>query len=628
MNLDQRARAWRGERRRAIILETAVFAVSGALVFFGAVALLDRFSALPAGARWGALAAWCAWLAWASATRLVRPWRALDWDAVFAEAARAWPESRPQLASAWALREGSAGPGTSEELRAEHVARADRLAAGLPATKLFVWTPSCGAKRLAAAAAVVLAANAAWGGRASWARLLPWNDAALARWVDVSPGDSSVDWGGPVSVTARPTGEARAAGVRSGALTLESRGADGAWRALPWTSADENEASWKTESLSAPLDYRVRWRDLTGRAYRLTPVAPPRWKRATATVREARGERSFVLGEDAAVRARRGDWVEIEGEPDGPLSAATLRLSADAPVALRQDGGVWKGGFPAAVDTTLTFDLVSGEGRRDPSPPVYSLTVAADAPPTAELLSPQVPLVASPQDSITVTWAARDDSAITGASLVVRSNGRERAIALPVPSPARPEALGDYSWSLDGFSPGARAEFWIEARDDASPPQVGRSEKGSVEIVDAAADHAAALAARDAADMAVERAAARAEAARDWAKKGDLAKSGEETQGLKQDWAAASKALDDWAKKSAADPRGDPGLAEEAQRSAEEFSQAGQDGLPAAEKALAKSDASSAAKEQGALADQARGVQQSMREGAKAQQVQDFADKM
>jgi hypothetical protein len=69
-------------------------------------------------------------------------------------------------------------------------------------------------------------------------------------------------------------------------------------------------------------------------------------------------------------------------------------------------------------------------------------------------------------------------------------------------------------------------------------------------------------------------------------------------------------------------------LAEEAQRAAEEFEQAGKEGLPAAEKALASNDAEGAAREQGALADQARGVQQSMREGAKAQAVQDFADKM
>ena len=629
MTLADRARTWRAERRRAIILETASFSAASALVFFGAAALLDRFSALPQSARLGGLAVWGAWQAWILLVRFVRPWRALDWDAVFAAAAREWPASRPVLASAWALREGPAGPGTSEELRAEHLLRADRLAADLPSEKLFVWTPSRGVRRLGAAAAVLLAANAAWGDRASWARVLaPWNDAALANWVDISPGNARLDWGAPAVVSARPTEEARAAGVRAAALAFETRGADGVWRALPWTRADEDVVSWRTESLSAPLDYRVRWRDLAGRAYRLEPVAPPRWKRATAIVREARGERGFVLGEEAAVRARRGDWVELVGEADGPLSAASLRLSMDAPVAMRREGGVWKGGFTAAGDATLTFELVSADGRRDSSPPAYQVIVAVDAPPTAELLSPQVPLVASPQDSIVVTWAARDDSAVTAASLVVSAGGRERVIPLSVPSPRRAEALGDYSWALDGFAPGGRAEFWIEARDDASPPQIGRSEKGSVEIVDASADHAAALAARDAADAEIERAAARAEAARDAANKGDLPASRTETAGLKQDWAAARKALEDWAKKSASDPRGDPGLAEEAERASEEFKSAGEEGIPAAEKALAASDAKSASREQGALADQARGVQQSMREGAKAQAVQDFADKM
>ena len=629
MTLDARARAWRAERRKAMILETAALSAGGAVSFFGAAALLDRFVALPRGARLTGLAAWAVWQAWVLVARLAGPWRRFDWPQVFAAAAREWPSSGPLLASAWALRAGPASAGTSEELRAEHLARADRAAADLPAGGLFAWTPSRGTRRLAVAAAAALAANAAWGERASWARVLsPWRDAALDGWVDVAPGDARLDWGAPALVRVKPTASAAVAGVRAGALVLETRGADGAWRALSWTDAKDGEDDWKTEALTAPIEYRVRWRDLLGRAFRLEPVAPPRWSRATALVRDSRGEKSFVLGEEAAVRARRGDWVELAGESEAPLSAASLRLSGAAPSAMRRDGNVWKGGFTAESDATLSFDLIATDGRRDPLPPAYALTVAADAPPTAELLSPQVPLVASPQDKVLVTWAARDDSAVTRAALVVRTDGRERVLPLDVPSPPRAEALGDYSWELSAFAPGTRAEFWIEAWDDASPPQVGRSEKGSVEIVDAEADHAAALAARDAADAAVESAAARAEAARDAAKRGDLAASTEQTQGLRRDWSAARKALEDWAKRSASDPRGDPGLAEEAQRASEEFARAGEEGVPAAEKALAAKDADGAAREQGALAEQARGVQQSMRESAKVQAEQDFADKM
>lgn len=629
MDLIRRASAWRVQGRRAILLEAAAVSAATVVSWFGILALADRFGALPRAARLAAALAWLGAEAWIAYTRAWLPWRALTWDAVFDEAAAAWPETRALLSSAWGLR-GKAAPGTSEELRAEHAARADRLAAGLPDRPLFRWTPSRAARRLAAAAAVALAANGLWGDGASWARVAaPWRDAALDLWVAVAPGDARLDWGAPASVLAAPNAAGTAAGLRAGALALETRGADGAWRALPWTRVDAAGAQWRLEALSAPLSYRVRWRDRLSRAYRLEPVPPPRWSRATAAVREARGERRFVLGEDAGVSARRGDWVEIEGESDAPLASASLLISGRAAVPLRKEGKTWKGGFLAQDDAALSFDLVSGDGRRDPSPPSYALTVAADAPPTAELLSPQVPLIASPQDTVIIAYAARDDSAVTSAAVVIAVPGQApKAIPLAVASPPRGELLGDYSWALAGLKPGARAEFWIEAYDDASPRQRGVSEKGSVELVDAAADHAAALAARDAADAAVERAASRAESARDAAKAGDLAGSEERTKALKSDWAGAKSALDEWAKRAASDPRGDPGLAAEAARGAEEFGRAGEDGLPAAEKALAAKDASAAAGAQEALAEQARGVQQALREGAKAQAVQDFAQKM
>ncbi|MDE2491193.1 MAG: hypothetical protein KGM24_10120, partial [Elusimicrobia bacterium] len=147
MTLALRARAWRAQRRRAILLEAAAVAGGGTLASFGALALLDRFAALPHALRLGAFAAWAAGLAWTLRARFWAPWRALDWDEVFAAAGRAWPRSRPLLASAWALREGPAAPGTSEELRSEHAARADRLADALPEVPLFRWEPSSAARR-------------------------------------------------------------------------------------------------------------------------------------------------------------------------------------------------------------------------------------------------------------------------------------------------------------------------------------------------------------------------------------------------------------------------------------------------------------------------------------------------
>src|SRR5262249_3571273 len=160
------------------------------------------------------------------------------------------------------------------------------------------------------------------------------------------------------------------------------------------------------------------------------------------------------------------------------------------------------------------------------------------------------------------------------------------------------------------------------AFDDAAPPQVGRSEKGSVEVVDADAEHRATLEARERADAALERAAALAEAARDAARKGDLAASRGRMPGLREAWEEARRSTAGWAERAASDPRADPGLGDEAARGARELERAGAEGLPAAERALAAQDASAAAREQGALADQARGVQRALREGARAQTLQ------
>ncbi|MDE2142836.1 MAG: hypothetical protein KGJ84_10525 [Elusimicrobia bacterium] len=630
MDLNRRARSWRAQGRRAIVIGALAESAGGVAALLGALALADRFLPLPGGVREAGLLAAAAWLASVLARRAWRPWRALTWDAVFDQAAAAWPETRAILASAWALAGTEASPGTSEELRAEHGARADRLAASLPDRSLYSQALSPRARRWAAAGLAALAANAAWGDRASWARALtPWSDAALERWISVAPGDARPDWGGPVAVTAAPNVEGAKAGVRAGELALEARGSDGAWRSLPWTVVSPGSDEWRTADISAALDYRVRWRDRVSRAYRLDPAPPPRWKRATAVVRETRGERRYALGEDAPVRARRGDWVEIEAEGDGPLASASLRLAGREPSAMRRDGERWRGGFLAAEDGSLSFELVSGDGRRDPSPPAYAVKVAADAPPTAELLSPQVPLVASPGDSVVIAYAARDDGAVTRAEVVFSIPGQApHAVPLTVASPPPAELLGDHTWTVPRLRPGTRVEFRIEAFDDASPPQKGTSESGSVEIVDAAADHAAALAARDAADAAVERAAARAESASEASARNDLAVSAERTRELRSDWPAAKSALDEWAKRSGADPRGDPGLAEEAARAAQEFARAGEEGLPDAAAALAAADAARAGRAQDALAQQARGVQRALREGARAQEVQDFAQKM
>ncbi|UPT73085.1 MAG: hypothetical protein M0D55_14445 [Elusimicrobiota bacterium] len=195
MSLETRAFSWRAQRRRAAALELSSDLAGWLFAFVCAAAAADQLFALPRAVRAAAWALASAAAAWRARRSLSRA----PWDALFADAARAWPSTRPLLASAWALRGEPGGLGVSAELRRAHLERADAAAAALPDEPLYAWTPSRAAKAGAAAAALSLAAALAAGARgAAFTRVLaPWRDAPLDRLVALLPGDATVDWGLP-----------------------------------------------------------------------------------------------------------------------------------------------------------------------------------------------------------------------------------------------------------------------------------------------------------------------------------------------------------------------------------------------------------------------------------------------
>lgn len=609
------------------MLEAAARLLGWGLAAVGALAAADSWLSLPRPLRAAAWLAGAAALGVHAWRGLISPWRSVGWEAVFAEAARLWPATRPMLAPAWALRDDRGGRDVSDELRREHLARADALAAELPDEPLYAWTPSRAARSGAVAAAVSL--GLAIGTHGTWTRVLaPWLDAPLDRLVLLLPGDASVDWGATVNVTARLTAEGAAAGLRGADLGLETRGEGGAWRAAAWDAVDAGSASFETGVLAGTLDYRVRRRDLVTSPKRLRAVPAPRFKDAKAIVHGVRGAKTFVLGEDAPVRARRGDWISVRGEADAPLASAVLRLSSlPAPIAMREaGGGSWSAGFLAQEDATLSLVLVSADGRRDPSPPAYALSVLGDAKPVVELLSPQVPLQAGPRDAVTIAYTARDDGALTRLELVIHMPKGDARRALPFERGSS-ETLADASLPLRAYAPGSIVEFWLEVSDDAVPPQTARSEKGSVEIVDVDAAHTEALAAREKALTALDRAAAAAEAAAKAAASGNEEAAREDAKPVAGLWSAAAGALMAWNAAMSADPRANPGLADQAAAAAESLAAAGMEGLPKADAALRERDLPRAAREQAALAEQARAAAAALRAGSSVQNAQDMADR-
>ncbi|PIR17682.1 MAG: hypothetical protein COV48_08400, partial [Elusimicrobia bacterium CG11_big_fil_rev_8_21_14_0_20_64_6] len=416
MSLEARAFAWRAQRRHTLLLEASSRTLGWGLAFAGSLAAADHLLSLPHSFR---VIAWLAGVAALGAyfwRGLISPWLSGRYAEIFADAARRWPATSPMLAPAWSLRDDPGGRDVSNQLRREHLARADALAASLPEEPLYSWTPSRMARAGVYAGGAALALCLAIGARGSWTHIfVPWLDAPLDRLVMLLPGDASVDWGASATVTARLTREGLAAGLRGADLVLETRGADGSWHEAAWSRVDGGSVTFETGGLTGTLDYRARRRDLVTSSRRLSSVAPPRFEDAKAIVHGARGTRTFILGEDSPVRARRGDWVTVRGRGAVAPASAALRLSSlPAPIFMRaaQDGS-WSAGFLAQEDAMFSLLLVSADARRDSSPPSYSLSVLGDAKPVVELLSPQVPLQAGPGDRVTIAYVARDDGALT-----------------------------------------------------------------------------------------------------------------------------------------------------------------------------------------------------------------------
>ena len=92
-------------------------------------------------------------------------------------------------------------------------------------------------------------------------------------------------------------------------------------------------------------------------------------------------------------------------------------------------------------------------------------------------------------------------------------------------------------------------------------------------------------------------------------------------------WSAAAGALMAWNDAMRDDPRANPGLADQAAAAAESLAAAGMEGLPKAEAALKERDLPRAAREQSALAEQARAASAALKAGASVQNAQDMSDR-
>ena len=621
MELERKAAAWRRQFRRRASIEGALKIATAAAAAAILLVWLDSAFALPQAVRLGALCCGAAALGAGVFACLIEPWRKTGWPEILDAAAARFPELKDYLRTAWDLRGG--GPAhTSSELRQAHLERTERMLKTLPAMPVFPWRPSAWLKR-SAAAALCGAFTIPWiYGSASWQRVLvPWKDVPLERFIRVSPGDAEVDWGRGTEIEAR---WASLPGARDVKLWLRSPGRS--WRSAAWDKTLADGLGYSVAELTEPLSYRLSWRDLQTREYRLTPVPIPRLSSLRAQIRSAQGTTTVPLSSAEPLPVLRGSWVTVMGQPNQELSKAALRASwLPAAIAMKRSDQGLSASFAVQEEGSFQLELETENGRRDAQPELFRLKVLVDEPPKIELLSPVMPLQASPADTIPITYSAQDDMGLASLWLLIRVPGRKEA-EIPLQRFARPklEFLSDYPWELSGLPHGTKVEFQLKAFDNASPPQSALSQKGSIEIVDFEAAHAAMERRWLETEKRLEALAAREEELRDRLVQASPADVERMLAGLPQDWRESTDGLSKLSHEMEQDAYANPGLSAQAQAVASELKNAQRDRLGPALESARGPDKAAASKRHGQLARQVRKAQRLLKEGAGVQGLQDF----
>ena len=452
----------------------------------------------------------------------------------------------------------------------------------------------------------------------------------------LEPGNARALWGSSVKIEARWKGRGEGTDSRP---ELELRQESGPWRAAPWDPKSGGFV-YTIASLTSPVEYRARHKDLRSSAYRLTPVPFPRFTELSARLRLPGAQsksRELKLEAGAEISALQGSWVVLRGKPDRALSSARMSLSTLAgPSAMSPlPGGDWEGSFRLIESGLLRLELAAEDSMRDPDPVPFPLRALEDKPPSVELLSPAFDAEISPRERLPVAFEARDDYGLSRVSLLARlKDGPETEI--PVRALESPlEFLGDFSLDLSRFPAGAEVELRVKAADAASPrAQSSVSAPVILRLRDFEGLHQKArtrwMYTQAVLDMLAQREAAAEKHARLMAQSGPdkMEEYSRIQRGLDEvldkDWDRASSALDELTQALSEDPYANPGMAETAKAASRAMKEMRGEEFGKAKEAGRSGEHERSARLHQALKEKVGRTSELLKEGGEVQAFQDY----
>ena len=210
----------------------------------------------------------------------------------------------------------------------------------------------------------------------------------------------------------------------------------------------------RRDDIQRPFSYRVECGDDRTMPWReVEVVEPPAIESVSIRLIPPAYTGLPATNAERHIRALRGTRVQISAKADRPLAAASLCLEngTKIPAEISADGltfSIGDDGVPFVVEKSGSywFELTDREGLRSEGDR-WEIQAVADAPPTVVIERPTADLIVTPEATVPIGVAAKDDLAVARIELVYRldESEPERRSAIFAGPEGEPISEGDSS---------------------------------------------------------------------------------------------------------------------------------------------------------------------------------------
>ncbi len=250
-------------------------------------------------------------------------------------------------------------------------------------------------------------------------------------YVDVHPGKAEIPTKSDFAVSVRFSGRLPAQS------RIEWKSGDSPWQGSVMTPTDVETASYQFKDMPGNFTYRVTANDAISPEYAVTVYPPPEIAALQIDIippayTHLPPQRS-TTGDVATLRGSQLRWRLV---PTRPLLSAHLHFEKGLPdldLQAAGDGG-WTGGMTLKINSVYQTLLLDTDTHANRNQPPSHLVALPDAPPQVEISSPEVKVVADPNDQIPITVQASDDIGLSSVNLVYQRPGQPNTVAPLLPA--------------------------------------------------------------------------------------------------------------------------------------------------------------------------------------------------